>query len=99
MLAIVVVQCTPDHGAQCPNRSTRASIRTKRETRKIGRSNLDAARATWSEAVDLRPASVPARAAALTRAVSVAQVRSHFDVPTIVFYFDGQGHVMKRDEA
>ena len=27
------------------------------------------------------------------------KVRSHFDVPTIAFYFDGQGHVVGRDEA
>ena len=27
------------------------------------------------------------------------KVRSHFDVPTIVFYFDGEGHVVGRDEA
>jgi hypothetical protein len=27
------------------------------------------------------------------------KVRSHFDVPTIVFYFDGEGHVVDRDEA
>ncbi|MGI8904388.1 MAG: hypothetical protein ACR2IP_12195 [Solirubrobacteraceae bacterium] len=26
-------------------------------------------------------------------------VRSHFDVPTIVFYFDSEGHVVQRDEA
>ncbi len=27
------------------------------------------------------------------------KVRSHFDVPTIVFYFDSEGHVVQRDEA
>jgi hypothetical protein len=27
------------------------------------------------------------------------KVRSHFDVPTIVFYFDGEGRVVARDEA
>jgi hypothetical protein len=27
------------------------------------------------------------------------KVRSHFDVPTIVFYFDSEGHVVKREEA
>ena len=27
------------------------------------------------------------------------RVRSHFDVPTIVFYFDNQGHVLGRAEA
>ncbi len=27
------------------------------------------------------------------------KVRSHFDVPTIVFYFDDEGHVVKREEA
>jgi hypothetical protein len=27
------------------------------------------------------------------------KVRSHFDVPTIVFYFDAEGHVVKREEA
>jgi len=27
------------------------------------------------------------------------KVRSHFDVPTIVFYFDSQGHVVERQEA
>jgi len=26
-------------------------------------------------------------------------VRSHFDVATIVFYFDSEGHVVERDEA
>jgi hypothetical protein len=26
-------------------------------------------------------------------------VRGHFDIPTIVFYFDEQGHVVGRDEA
>ena len=28
-----------------------------------------------------------------------ADVRSHFDVPTIVFYFDSEGQVVERDEA
>ena len=28
-----------------------------------------------------------------------ARVRSHFGVPTIVFYFDSEGHVVERDEA
>jgi len=28
-----------------------------------------------------------------------AQVRSHFDVPTIAFYFDSDGHVVDREEA
>jgi len=27
------------------------------------------------------------------------QVRSHFDVPTTVFYFDDEGHVVGREEA
>lgn len=27
------------------------------------------------------------------------KVRSHFDVPTIVFYFDSEGNVVERDEA
>jgi hypothetical protein len=27
------------------------------------------------------------------------KVRSHFDVPTIVFYFDGEGHVVEREVA
>jgi len=27
------------------------------------------------------------------------QVRSHFDVPTIAFYFDSDGHVVDREEA
>ncbi len=27
------------------------------------------------------------------------KVRSHFDVPTIVFYFDDEGHVVEREEA
>ena len=27
------------------------------------------------------------------------KVRSHFDVPTIVFYFDGEGRVVEREEA
>ena len=27
------------------------------------------------------------------------KVRSHFDVPTIVFYFDSQGHIVERQEA
>ncbi len=27
------------------------------------------------------------------------KVRSHFDVPTIVFYFDGEGQVVEREEA
>ena len=27
------------------------------------------------------------------------QVRSHFDVPTIVFYFDSEGQVVEREEA
>jgi nucleotide-binding universal stress UspA family protein len=27
------------------------------------------------------------------------KVRSHFDVPTIVFYFDSEGHVVEREEA
>jgi nucleotide-binding universal stress UspA family protein len=27
------------------------------------------------------------------------KVRSHFDVPTVVFYFDGEGHVVGREEA
>ena len=27
------------------------------------------------------------------------KVRSHFDVPTIVFYFDSAGHVVEREEA
>ncbi len=27
------------------------------------------------------------------------KVRSHFDVPTIVFYFDSEGHIVKREEA
>lgn len=27
------------------------------------------------------------------------KVRSHFGVPTIVFYFDTEGHVVERDEA
>ena len=27
------------------------------------------------------------------------RVRSHFDVPTIAFYFDSDGHVIGRDEA
>lgn len=27
------------------------------------------------------------------------KVRSHYQVPTIVFYFDSQGHVVKREEA
>ena len=27
------------------------------------------------------------------------QVRSQFDVPTIVFYFDSEGHVVEREEA
>jgi len=26
-------------------------------------------------------------------------VRSHFDVPTIVFYFDSEGQVIEREEA
>jgi hypothetical protein len=26
------------------------------------------------------------------------RVRSHFDVPTVVFYFDSQGHIVGRDE-
>jgi hypothetical protein len=28
-----------------------------------------------------------------------ARVRSHFDVPTTVFYFDSKGHVVQRDDA
>lgn len=28
-----------------------------------------------------------------------ARVRSHFDVPTTVFYFDSEGHVVQRDDA
>lgn len=27
------------------------------------------------------------------------KVRSHFDVPTVVFYFDSEGQVVERDEA
>lgn len=27
------------------------------------------------------------------------KVRSHFDVPTIVFYFDSEGHVVEREQA
>jgi nucleotide-binding universal stress UspA family protein len=27
------------------------------------------------------------------------KVRSHFDVPTIVFYFDAEGHVVERENA
>ena len=27
------------------------------------------------------------------------KVRSHFHVPTVVFYFDSEGHVVERDEA
>jgi nucleotide-binding universal stress UspA family protein len=27
------------------------------------------------------------------------KIRSHFDVPTIAFYFDGEGHVVGREEA
>jgi len=27
------------------------------------------------------------------------QVRSHFDVPTMVFFFDSEGHVVERQEA
>jgi len=27
------------------------------------------------------------------------QVRSHFDVPTMVFFFDSEGHVVEREEA
>ena len=27
------------------------------------------------------------------------KVRSHFDVPTIVFYFDAEGHVVEREDA
>jgi len=26
-------------------------------------------------------------------------VRSHFDVPTMVFFFDSEGHVVERQEA
>ncbi len=28
-----------------------------------------------------------------------AQIRSHFDVPTIAFYFDSEGQVVEREEA
>jgi len=27
------------------------------------------------------------------------KVRSHFGVPTIVFYFDAEGHVVEREDA
>jgi hypothetical protein len=27
------------------------------------------------------------------------KVRSHFHVPTIVFYFDAEGHVVEREDA
>lgn len=27
------------------------------------------------------------------------KVRSHFDLPTIVFYFDSEGHIVEREEA
>jgi thiol-disulfide isomerase/thioredoxin len=27
------------------------------------------------------------------------EVRSHFNLPTIVFYFDSEGHVVEREEA